>query len=50
LGLIKKGLDNGALIEGCPPDALLSFEGKQEDKESGKQANFYFRGLTPFPL
>ena len=23
-------------------------EGKQEDKESGKQANFYFRGLTPF--
>jgi len=27
----------------------LSFEGKQEDKESGKQANFYFRGLTPFP-
>jgi hypothetical protein len=23
-------------------------EGKQEDKESGKEANFYFRGLTPF--
>jgi len=23
-------------------------EGKQEDKESGKQANCYFRGLTPF--
>jgi hypothetical protein len=23
-------------------------EGEQEDKESGKQANFYFRGLTPF--
>ncbi|OPL13043.1 MAG: hypothetical protein AVO38_14180 [delta proteobacterium ML8_D] len=22
--------------------------GKQEDKESGKQANFYFPGLTPF--
>ena len=22
-------------------------EGEQEDKESGKQANFYFRGLTP---
>ena len=23
-------------------------EGKQEDKESGKEANFYFRGLTTF--
>jgi hypothetical protein len=23
-------------------------EGEQEDKESGKQAKFYFRGLTPF--
>ena len=22
-------------------------EGEREDKESGKQANFYFRGLTP---
>ena len=22
-------------------------EGKQEDKESGKQAKFYFRGLIP---
>ena len=24
--------------------------GKQEDKESGKKANFYFPGLTPFPF
>jgi len=24
--------------------------GKPEDEESGKQANFYFRGLTPFLL
>jgi hypothetical protein len=23
-------------------------KGEQEDKKSGKQANFYFRGLTPF--
>ena len=22
-------------------------EGKQEDKESGKEVSFYFRGLTP---
>jgi hypothetical protein len=24
------------------------YGGKQEDKESGKEANFYFPGLTPF--
>jgi len=24
--------------------------GKQEDKESGKETNFYFPGLTPFLL
>jgi hypothetical protein len=37
-------------IQGGTNSNLLSFEEKQEDKESGKQANFYFRGLTPFPL
>jgi hypothetical protein len=40
--------DEGAgSVQGRHKDREVD-EGKQEDKESGKQANFYFRGLIPF--